>query len=55
MFDFFCNFYFYKNIIIDLLILVNLEYFKIMSGYIIDIIYFCLYEDFSVLFFFKIV
>lgn len=40
---------------LDLLILVYSEHFKIMSDYIIDTIYFCLYEDFSVPFFFKIV
>lgn len=33
----------------------NSEHFKIMSDYIIDTIYFCLYEDFSVPFFLKIV
>lgn len=54
MFDSFCNLHLYKNIIIDLLILVYSEHFKIMSDYIIDTIYFCLYEDFSVPFFFKI-
>lgn len=35
--------------------MVNSEHFKIMSDYIKDTIYFCLYEDFSVPFFFKIV